>query len=267
MNREALANARELCTIDPQNAGYLRQLAFALDFLGEACTLFGEWQEAETALVAFRDNRQAAVAADPADHDALRSLALAYQHLGALAFRRRDLTVARASFQQGLTRFEELARRDPTSVMAFRDRTIAVRKFVDLEAFAGRNNEAAIWAARELEALTAKGVPSYPERQAAVAEAQLLRDAYRGSCSATQARGRSAGPSRPESCSFRPRRRGSQGRWRIAHSPRCAQRTVPRRSHVRNCRRIPWQFTSRNPGRIRQGRHPGLTSSRCELHA
>ena len=78
MYREVLANAKALCVIDPQNVSYLRQLGFALDYLGMACLEFGELDEAERWLTAFRDNRQAAVDADPADQDARRSLALAH---------------------------------------------------------------------------------------------------------------------------------------------------------------------------------------------
>ena len=43
--------------IDPQNVSYLRQLGFALDYLGMACLEFGELDEAERWLTAFRDNR------------------------------------------------------------------------------------------------------------------------------------------------------------------------------------------------------------------
>ena len=179
MYREVLANAKDLCVIDPQNVSYLRQLGFALDYLGMACLQFGELDEAERWLTAFRDNRQAAVDADPADQDARRSLALAHQNLGDLAERRRDFDTARAAYRQAVIRMEEIARRNSKSVMAYRDHTIALLKMLELEASAGRHAAAAIWAERELEVLTAKGVPPYPEHAEAVAEATLLRDVYR----------------------------------------------------------------------------------------
>jgi tetratricopeptide (TPR) repeat protein len=179
MNREALASAKALCAIDPQNVSYLRQLGFALDYLGMACLDFGELDEAERWLTAFRDNRQAAVDADPADQDARRSLAFAYQNLGDVAERRRDFDTARAAYHQAVTRMEEIARRDSKSVMAFRDLTVALLKMLQLEAGAGRHAAAAAWADREVEVLTAKGVPPYPEHAEAVAEATLLRDVYR----------------------------------------------------------------------------------------
>jgi len=179
MYREVLANARALCEIDPQNVSYLRQLGFALDYLGMGCLAFGELDEAERWLTAFRDNRQAAVAADPADQDARRSLALAHQNLGDLAERRRDFDTARAAYRQAVIGMEETARRDPKSVRAYRDHTIALLKILQLEASAGRHAVAAMWAEREVEVLTAKGFPPYPEHAEAVAEATLLRDVYR----------------------------------------------------------------------------------------
>ena len=130
-------------------------------------------------LTAFRDNRQAAVDADPADQDARRSLALAHQNLGDLAERRRDFDTARAAYRQAVIGMEEIARRDSKSVRAFRDQTIAMLKMLELEASAGRHAAAAAWADREIEVLTAKGVPPYPEHAEAVAEATLLRDVYR----------------------------------------------------------------------------------------
>ena len=179
MYREVLANAKALCEIDSQNVAYLRELGFALDYLGMACLNFGEFDEAEKWLTAFRDNRQAAVDADPADQDARRSLALAHQNLGDLAERRRDFDTARAAYRQAVIGMEEIARRDSKSVGAFRDQTIALLKLLELEASAGRHAAAAAWAERELEVLTAKGVPPYPEHAEAVAEATLLRDVYR----------------------------------------------------------------------------------------
>ena len=179
MYREVLANAQALCAIDPQNVSYLRQLGFALNYLGMACLTFGELDEAERWLTAFRDNRQAAVDADPADQDARRHLALASQNLGDVAERRRDFDTARAVYHQAVTRMEEIARRDSKSVMAFRDMTVALLKMLQLEASAGRHAAAAAWADREVEVLTAKGVPPYPEHAEAVAEATLLRDVYR----------------------------------------------------------------------------------------
>jgi len=152
-----LANAKALCVIDPQNVSYyLRQLGFALDYLGMACLEFGELDEAERWLTAFRDNRQAAVDADPADQDARRSLALAHQNLGDLAERRRDFDTARAAYRQAVIGMEEIARRNSKSVMAYRDQTVALLKLLELEASAGRHAAAAAWAERELEVLTAK---------------------------------------------------------------------------------------------------------------
>lgn len=174
-----LANAKALCVIDPQNVSYLRQLGFALDYLGMACLEFGELDEAERWLTAFRDNRQAAVDADPADQDARRSLALAHQNLGDLAERRRDFDTARAAYRQAVIGMEEIARRNSKSVMAYRDQTVALLKLLELEVSAGRHAAAAAWAERELEVLTAKGVPLYPEHAEEVAEATLLRDVYR----------------------------------------------------------------------------------------
>jgi tetratricopeptide (TPR) repeat protein len=165
--------------IDPQNVSYLRQLGLALDYLGMACLAFGELDEAARWLTAFRDNRQAAVDADPADQAARRSLALAHQNLGDVAERRRDFDTARAAYRQAVIGMEEVARRDPKSVMAFRDQTVALLKMLELEASAGRHAAAAAWAERELDVLTAKGVPPYPEHAEAVAEATLLRDVYR----------------------------------------------------------------------------------------
>ena len=176
--RESLAAARALCAIDPQNVSHLRELGFALDSLGTGCLEYGKLPEAEAALLEFRDNRQAAVDADPADQDARRSLALAYQHLGDLAFRRREFDVARASYEQALTRFDEIAKHDQTSIMAHRDRTLAYRKLSSLEAFAGRNQAAAGWLERELKCQNAPGVPKYPEHAALVEEANLLRAVY-----------------------------------------------------------------------------------------
>jgi len=151
-----LANAKALCVIDPQNVSYLRQLGFALDYLGMACLEFGELDEAERWLTAFRDNRQAAVDADPADQDARRSLALAHQNLGDLAERRRDFDTSRAAYRQAVIGMEEIARRNSKSVMAYRDQTVALLKLLELEASAGRHAAAAAWAERELEVLTAK---------------------------------------------------------------------------------------------------------------
>ena len=123
-----LANAKALCEIDSQNVAYLWQLGFALDYLGMACLEFGELDEAERWLTAFRDNRQAAVDADPADQDARRSLALAHQNLGDLAERRRDFDTARAAYRQAVIGMEEIARRNSKSVMAYRDQTVALLK-------------------------------------------------------------------------------------------------------------------------------------------
>ena len=74
---------------------------------------------------------------------------------------------------------EEIARRNSKSVMACRDQTVALLKLLELEASAGRHAAVAAWAERELEVLTAKGVPLYPEHAEEVAEATLLRDVYR----------------------------------------------------------------------------------------
>ncbi len=178
MYREVLATARALCAIDPQNISYLRQLGFALDYLGMACLNFGKLDEADKWLKAFRDNRQAADDADPAYQEARRGQALAHQNLGEVAERRRDFDTARTAYRQAVTGMQEIARRDSKSVMAFRDYTVALLKMLELEASAGRHAAAATWAAREVEVLTAKGVPPYPEHAEAVAEATLLRDVY-----------------------------------------------------------------------------------------
>jgi tetratricopeptide (TPR) repeat protein len=171
--------ARALCAIDPQNVSYLRQLGFAHKYLGSACLEYGELREAESAFVAFRDNRQAAVDADPADQDARRSLALAYQLLGDVAARRRDFDAARAGYDQALRRLEEIARRAPTSIMDHRERILAYRKRFLFETFAGRNDEAVAWIERELAVHNTKGIPTYPEHAAWVAEASFFRDIYR----------------------------------------------------------------------------------------
>ena len=144
-----------------------------------ACLDFGELDEAEKWLTAFRDNRQAAVDADPADQDARRSLALAHQNLGDLAGRRRDFDTARAAYRQAVIGMEEIARRDSKSVMAFRDQTIALLKNRWSSRPARPSRRRRCLAERELEVLTAKGVPPYPEHAEAVAEATLLRDVYR----------------------------------------------------------------------------------------
>ena len=110
---------------------------------------------------------------------ARRCLALAHQNLGDLAAWRRDLDTARPFFRGALTRTEELARRDPGSVMVHRDRLIVLRRLVDLEDLAGRYAAAADWSEQMLKVATAQGAPAYPERGADEAEARLLRDVYR----------------------------------------------------------------------------------------
>jgi hypothetical protein len=79
-------------------------------------------------------------------------------------------------FSGSFARFELIAKRDPNSVMAHRDRQMAVRKLVDLGVIAGRFSEAATWADREIEIQTAKGVPAYPEREAELSYARLIRE-------------------------------------------------------------------------------------------
>lgn len=177
--REVLAHARELCAIDPHNASYLRQLAFALDYLGKTCTEAGEWPEAERTLVEFRENRRAAVTVAPTDQDARRSLALAHQDLGDLFSYRHDNDAARASYLEAVAGMESIARHDPKALLAYSDWLIALRSMTDFEAEIGRYDQAAIWSERLIAALTAKGAPNLPARDQALADANVRRDAFR----------------------------------------------------------------------------------------
>ena len=177
--RDSLAGAEALCSLDPKNSAYRRQRALALEHFGATCLEFGEFEEAGRLLAAFLADRAEAIRNDPADLEALRSLALAYRHRGDLAARRRDLGAARESYRISLERFEDLARRDPGSVMAHKDRLFAHRKLADLEILACRPDEAAGWAARELAAQDEPGVPPHADKNEWIAEAKLRRDAYR----------------------------------------------------------------------------------------
>ena len=76
-----------------------------------------------------------------------------------------------AAFQVSLKGMEDVARRDPTSIMAHKDRMIAYRKLSSLEALAGRYALAAAYADRELEAQAEKGVPPHAEHTGWVNEA------------------------------------------------------------------------------------------------
>ena len=177
--RACLAQAEALCAIDPENPTYRRQRAFASDYLGEACTDFGDLEGAEKALSFYLADRKAASAADPSDRDVSRALALAHQHVGDLAARRLDFEVGREAYHKGLTLFEDLAKGNPTSVQAHKDRMIALRKLFSIEALAGRLEEAALWAKRELDAQSSKDVPPHQDHAGMLDEIRTLYEVYR----------------------------------------------------------------------------------------
>jgi len=159
--RLALAQAETLVALDPENPAWRRERAMALGYLATASRDYGDLAGAEAHLQAFLADRAAAAAADPSDLEARRFLALAHQHIGDLHARRREFDPARAAYLAARDLFEDLARRDPASVLAHKDRLFVLRKLQLAEADAVRYDEAARWARRELEILTGPGVPPH----------------------------------------------------------------------------------------------------------